>query len=432
MLPVLTALLLMGTVLMYEALKSCRAETLRPNAGRALERLLNNMTAARSALRALRLYFYVCLGCLTARALPGLNVWQALLAALGVALFIHYICTLLPARAARRHANGLVRALAPLYNGVSLLLRPLTALNERLQQAMPSLKMDEDDTLADHVTEDEIRAMMDLGEEKGALEGDEHALLENVFDFGDLNAADCMVHRVDMTAIWIGDSEKDVGDLIAASGRSRFPVYDENTDDIVGILISRDFLLNVIKPANQKKPLRKLLREPYFVPETVKAGVLLKNMQLTKNHMAIVVDEYGGISGLVTMEDLLEQIVGEIYDEYDHPEAAPRIRKIGEDTWRADGSVELEALSEATGVQIPEHEDYDTLGGLFLSRFSEIPEDGTQPETVIPLTKDLEAPESGPYDALRIHVERLLDRRVEQATVQLIHCQADPPPPAQE
>ena len=432
MLPVLTALLLMGTVLMYEALKSCRAETLRPNAGRALERLLNNITAARSALRALRLYFYVCLGGLTARALPGLNTWQALLAALGVALFIHYICTLLPARAARRHANGLVRALAPLYNGVSLLLRPLTALNERLQQAMPSLKMDEDDTLADHVTEDEIRAMMDLGEEKGALEGDEHALLENVFDFGDLNAADCMVHRVDMTAIWIGDSEKDVGDLIAASGRSRFPVYDENTDDIVGILISRDFLLNVIKPANQKKPLRKLLREPYFVPETVKAGVLLKNMQLTKNHMAIVVDEYGGISGLVTMEDLLEQIVGEIYDEYDHPEAAPRIRKIGEDTWRADGSVELEALSEATGVQIPEHEDYDTLGGLFLSRFSEIPEDGTQPETVIPLTKDLEAPESGPYDALRIHVERLLDRRVEQATVQLIHCQADPPPPAQE
>ena len=432
MLPVLTALLLMGTVLMYEALKSCRAETLRPNAGRALERLLNNMTAARSALRALRLYFYVCLGCLTARALPGLNVWQALLAALGVALFIHYICTLLPARAARRHANGLVRSLAPLYNGVSLLLRPLTALNERLQQAMPSLKMDEDDTLADHVTEDEIRAMMDLGEEKGALEGDEHALLENVFDLGDLNAADCMVHRVDMTAIWIGDSEKDVGDLIAASGRSRFPVYDENTDDIVGILISRDFLLNVIKPANQKKPLRKLLREPYFVPETVKAGVLLKNMQLTKNHMAIVVDEYGGISGLVTMEDLLEQIVGEIYDEYDHPETSPRIRKIGEDTWRADGSVELEALSEATGVQIPEHEDYDTLGGLFLSRFSEIPEDGTQPETVIPLTKDLEAPESGPYDALRIRVERLLDRRVEQATVQLIHCQADPPPPAQE
>ena len=181
------------------------------------------------------------------------------------------------------------------------------------------------------------------------------------------------------------------------------------------------FLLNMNKRPGEKKPLRKLLREPYFVPETVKAGVLLKNMQLTKNHMAMVVDEYGGISGLVTMEDLLEQIVGDIFDEYDKPESTPEIQKISDDTWRADGSVELEALGEEMGIEIPENEDYDTLGGLFLSRFAEIPEDGTQPETTIPLTRDLEEPESGPYDALRIHVDDLQEHRVEQATVQLIH-----------
>ena len=420
-LPVLTAFLLMGTILMYEALKSCRAESLRQNAGPSLSRLLNRMPAARSALRTLRLYFYVCLGFQTARCLPGLNAWQVLLACLAVTVFIHFICTLLPARAAHRHADGLVRSLAPLYNVLSLLLRPLTALNERIQLAMPSLKMEDDGELSEHVTEDEIRAMMDLGEEKGELEGDEHELLENVFDFGDLNAADCMVHRVDMTAVWIGDDEKTVSDLIAETGRSRFPVYDENTDDIVGILFARDFLLNMTKRPGEKKPMRKLLREPYFVPETVKAGVLLKNMQLTKNHMAMVVDEYGGISGLVTMEDLLEQIVGEIYDEYDEPETVPEIQKLSDDTWRADGSVELEALGEAMGIEIPENEDYDTLGGLFLSRFAEIPEDGTQPETTIPLTHDLEAPEEGPYDALNIRVNQLLDRRVEDATVQLVH-----------
>ena len=420
-LPVLTAFLLMGTVLMYEALKSCRQDSLRRGAGKALNKLLNKMSAARSALRTLRLYFYVCLGFLTARCFPGLNAWQQPLAAMIVTLTIHFICTLLPARAARRHANGLVRAFAPLYNGLSAFLRPITALNERIQQAMPSLKMEEDGEPGGHGTEDEIRAMMDLGEEKGELEGDEHELLENVFDFGDLNAADCMVHRVDMTAVWIGDDEKTVCDLISDTGRSRFPVYDENTDDIVGILFARDFLLNMNKKPGEKKPLRKLLREPYFVPETVKAGVLLKNMQLTKNHMAMVVDEYGGISGLVTMEDLLEQIVGDIFDEYDKPESTPEIQKISDDTWRADGSVELEALGEEMGIEIPENEDYDTLGGLFLSRFAEIPEDGTQPETTIPLTRDLEEPESGPYDALRIHVDDLQEHRVEQATVQLIH-----------
>ena len=279
--------------------------------------------------------------------------------------------------------------------------------------------------MTSHGTEDEIRAMMDLGEEKGELEGAEHELLENVFDFGDLKASDCMVHRVDMTTVWIGDSDAEIAELIAGTGRSRFPVCGEDTDDVVGILFARDFLLNMTRQNGQKKPLRKLLREPYFVPETVRAGVLLKNMQLTKNHMAMVVDEYGGISGLVTMEDLLERIVGDIYDETDPPAPTAEIQQISDDTWRADGSVELDALGEALGIRIPENDDYDTLGGLFLSRLAEIPEDGTQPETVIPLTPDLEAPESGAYDALRIRVEHLLDHRVEQATVQRIHVEPD-------
>ncbi len=424
-LPVLTALLLMGTILMYEALKNCRTERLKDGAGPALSKLLRRLPAARSALRTLRLYFYICLGILTARSLPNLNAWQAPVAGLALTVLAHFFCTLLPARAARRHADGLVRALAPLYNGLSLFLRPLTALNERLMVAMPSLKMEEEGGMTSHGTEDEIRAMMDLGEEKGELEGAEHELLENVFDFGDLKASDCMVHRVDMTTVWIGDSDAEIAELIAGTGRSRFPVCGEDTDDVVGILFARDFLLNMTRQNGQKKPLRKLLREPYFVPETVRAGVLLKNMQLTKNHMAMVVDEYGGISGLVTMEDLLERIVGDIYDETDPPAPTAEIQQISDDTWRADGSVELDALGEALGIRIPENDDYDTLGGLFLSRLAEIPEDGTQPETVIPLTPDLEAPESGAYDALRIRVEHLLDHRVEQATVQRIHVEPD-------
>ena len=424
-LPVLTALLLMGTVLMYEAIKYCRPEALHANASPALNRLLSKMPAARSALRTLRLYLCVTLGLFTAWCLPQMAAWQVPLAGIGLALIVHFVCTLLPARAIHGRADGVVRALAPLYNALSLLLRPLTLLNERLQRAMPSLAIEEEGT-GTHGTEDEIRAMMDLGEEQGELEGDEHELLENVFDFGDLKAADCMVHRVDMTTIWIGDDEQTISALISDTGRSRFPVYDENTDDIVGILFTRDYLLNMAKKPGERRPLRKLLREPYFVPETVRAGVLLKNMQLTKNHMAMVVDEYGGISGLVTMEDLLEQIVGEIYDEYDATESTPEIQKLDDGSWRCDGSVELEALGEAIGVTIPENEDYDTLGGLFLSRFSEIPEDGTQPETTIPLTPDLKPPETGAYDAIHIRVQTLLDHRVEDAIVRLVHLEALP------
>ena len=263
----------------------------------------------------------------------------------------------------------------------------------------------------EEVTEEEIRAMVDMGGESGAIEENEKEMIENIFEFNNRSAEDVMTHRTDVTSLSIHDTKDTIIATILDTGLSRFPVYDKDMDDIVGILNTRDFLLN--NHSEHPKPLQELLREAYFVPETVQADVLFRDMQQKKIHMSIVVDEYGGMSGIVTMEDLLEEIVGNIYDETD-PQDDADIVKLEDNLWRVSGSVSLEELSEALDVELPTEEDYDTLGGLIFDQFTTIPQDGTHPEV----------------DAagLHIRVEELSDHRVESALVSKL----PPQEPAQE
>ena len=156
-----------------------------------------------------------------------------------------------------------------------------------------------------------------------------------------------MVHRMDVLALHVDESREEILRTIRESGLSRFPVYDNDIDDIIGVLNTRDFLLNA--QLDEPKPLRELLRPAYLVPETVPADTLFSNMQKQKKHLAIVVDEYGGMSGIVTMEDLLEEIVGNIYDEFDPSEDA-EIEKLGDNLWRVTGTVDLETLAKALDV----------------------------------------------------------------------------------
>lgn len=212
-----------------------------------------------------------------------------------------------------------------------------------------------------------------------------------------------MVHRTDMVTIALDDSEEEILEAIRQSGLSRFPVYEDDVDDIIGILSTREYLLNFRVP--DPKPMKELLRPAYFIPESVAADVLFKDMQSRKTHMALVVDEYGGTSGLVTLEDLLEELVGNIYDEFD-PQEEQEIIQLDSGRWRVSGSADLEELAEAMGFDLPEDEDrdYDTLGGLVFSQLSVIPENGGRPVV----------------DALGLHiqVEELADRRVEWALVE--------------
>lgn len=213
---------------------------------------------------------------------------------------------LVPKRIAMKRAEAVASGAAGVIRFTAALMKPVVwLLSATTNGALRLLGFDPHDD-GEEVTEEEIRLMVDAGEEKGAIESAEKELIENVFEFNNLTAADVMTHRTEMTALWIGDPEDEITDAIIKSGFSRFPVYDEDIDNIVGILSTRQFLLNM--RSTVRKPIRELLFPPYFVPETVRADAMFRDMQQKKIHIAIVLDEYGGTSGLVTMEDLLETI----------------------------------------------------------------------------------------------------------------------------
>ena len=309
--------------------------------------------------------------------------------------FMYIFCSVLPQRWGSRKKEQVV-----LRNEKAVrLVFWLTDLVRRSVDALIGETPEESE-----VTEDDILLMVDRGEEAGAIEETEKEMIENIFEFNDRTVEDVMTHRTDVEAIWIGDDHDAVVQRILETGLSRFPVYDRDMDDIIGILNIRDFLLN--SHTEHPKPMRALLREPYFVPETVQAGVLFRDMQKRKVHMAIVVDEYGGVSGIATMEDLLEEIVGNIYDEYD-PQTEAEITRLEDNLWRISGTASLESVMEALDVRLSTEEDYDTLGGLVFNQLTTIPEDGSHPEVDV--------------EGLHIRVERMEGHRVETALVSLLN-----------
>ena len=198
----------------------------------------------------------------------------------------------------------------PILLGISVVLNLLLLLRRPI---LSWLHRDKGEELAS-----EIMAMVEEGEESGAIEQNEKELIENIFEFNSMTADDVMIHRTDMVTLPLRADDSTILSTIQSSGLSRFPVYNEDIDDIVGILSTRDYLLN--SRQKQPLPLEKLLRPAYFVPESVRADVLFRDMQNRKIHMALVVDEYGGTGGLLTLEDLLEELVGKIYDEFDPQE----------------------------------------------------------------------------------------------------------------
>ena len=332
----------------------------------------------------------------TVRELVGAVVWVALLM-LGVALM-----DLATERYAWHRADQLVCKVYPLASLLETLLRPvcrlmllIANLTLRLFGVNPKAQIEE-------VSEDEILLMVGEGEETGAIDQEEKELIENIFEFDDTTAEDVMVHRTDMEMIWLDDSDEEIVNTIRESGLSRFPVCAEDVDDVVGILNTRDYLLNARLP--QPKPLREILRPAHFVPESVKADTLMRDMQKQKVHMAIVVDEYGGTSGLLTLEDLLEELVGEIYDEFDEVEEQ-EITALGNDCWRIAGTVTLEDVAEALELDIPEEDEdeFETLGGLVFGQLAVIPEDGTKPQVTAL--------------GMEIQVEEITDHRIAWATV---------------
>lgn len=227
------------------------------------------------------------------------------------------------------------------------------------------------------VTEEEIRMMVDVGGEKGVIEDTQIEMINNIFEFDDIDVADIMTHRTDMVCIDDDEPLSEAVKLSIENGFSRIPVYEEDPDDIVGIVYIKDFLKYVGATLPKTKTVKDMMRSAYYVPETKRCGELFTEMTEKRVQMAVVVDEYGGTAGIVTLEDLLESIVGNIQDEYDHEDE--EISIINETTFTVDGITDIEEVEEHIGKTFPDG-DYDTIGGYIISVLGFLPQDGEMNE----------------------------------------------------
>jgi CBS domain containing-hemolysin-like protein len=226
------------------------------------------------------------------------------------------------------------------------------------------------------LSEEELISLVDVSEEKGALEQDEKEMIHSIFEFGETNVKEIMVPRIDMISVSTESDLATLLNLIKTHMHSRIPLYHEKVDNIIGIIYAKDLLPYM----DQKKSIefnpRDLARPAYFVPEQKKIDDLLREFQTERIHMAIVVDEYGGTSGLVTLEDIIEEIVGEIQDEHDSEQ--PMYQKVSDREFLIDGSMDLEELNEELSLELPTEEGVETLAGFLFGLFGSVPKEKQQ------------------------------------------------------
>ena len=255
------------------------------------------------------------------------------------------------------------------------------------------------------ITEQELRASAEVASEEGEIEEEEKELIHSIFEFGDTIVREVMVPRPDVVAIEDDKTLRDVQALVLEHGYSRVPVYREDLDDVVGIVYAKD-VLKALHQGKHDMPLDEIVREPHYVPETKKVAELLREMQRDKFHIALVTDEYGSVSGLVTLEDLLEELVGEIADEYDREE--PELVQVADGLYRVSGKTSIDDVNEELDVELPD-EEWDTVAGLLLELFGRIPKDGDEVE----------------YQGLSFTAEEVQGRRIAKVLIARAPAPAD-------
>jgi len=277
----------------------------------------------------------------------------------------------LPEALALRNPEGIALSLAWTIHLLSILFAPIVRLIARVSQWFAGSAQGEREGLP-FITEEEIKTLVDAGQEEGVIEEDEKAMIYSIFAFGDTAAREVMVPRIDIVAIDITTPLDEALRVIVAAGHSRIPVYRDNIDNIQGILYAKDFLEWWHEDVSDRS-LDELLRPAYFVPESKMLDDLLAELQQRKVHIAVVVDEYGGTAGLVTIEDILEEIVGEIQDEYDSEEDPFQVT--GEDEYVFNSRIDLDDINQMLDTHLPT-EQGDTLGGFIYSQLGKVPAAG--------------------------------------------------------
>lgn len=248
------------------------------------------------------------------------------------------------------------------------------------------------------ITEDELRTIVEVSHEEGVIESEEKKIINNVFDFGDSVAKDIMVPRIDMAMVEVGATYDELIDIFREEKYTRMPVYEETTDNVIGIINMKDVLLI---DRNEEFHVRDLLREPLYTYEYKNTAELMVEMRQTSNNMIIVLDEYGATAGMITLEDLLEEIVGEIRDEYDEDEEQELV-EVGPGEYVVEGSMKLDDLNDQLDLEL-ESEDYDSIGGLIIGQLDRLPEEG---ESVV-------------CDGIRLVVDRLDKNRIDRVHMYL-------------
>ena len=265
-----------------------------------------------------------------------------------------------------------LRFAKPIYM-IMQVLTPVIFIVDKLSQGVLRLLHVDPNKKQDAITEDELRTIVEVSHEEGVIESDEKKMIYNVFDFGDSVAKDIMVPRIDMTFIDVDATFSEVIEVFREVKYTRYPVYEETTDNVIGIINIKDLLLT----ENQKKfCIRDYLREPLYTYEFKKTAELMVELRKTQNNIAIVLDEYGATAGLITLEDMLEEIVGEIRDEYDEDEE-DLIRRIGPREYVVEEAMKLDDLNDQLGLDL-ESEDYDSIGGFIIGLLDHLPEEGEE------------------------------------------------------
>lgn len=331
---------------------------------------------------------------------PTLNAIAVIVITIILSYFTLVLGELVPKRVAMCKAEKLALGMSGLISFISRLFAPIVWLLTKSTNGMLRLFGIDPNAQDDEVSEEEIRMMVDVGSEKGTIDHEEKEFIQNVFEFDDINAGEIATHRTDVALLWLEEDMDAWKETIDESRHTLYPVCDDSPDNVVGVLNAKDYFR--LEDKSRQSVMENAVKSAYFVPESVKADVLFRNMKRTRNNIAIVLDEYGGMTGIVTVNDLVEQLVGDLGDDEAEEAPKPEIERLDSNTWRIRGSAPLDDVCEALKQKLP-LDDYETFGGLVFGALGAVPQDGERVE--------LET------CGLIIKVKEIKEHQIESATV---------------
>jgi putative hemolysin len=310
--------------------------------------------------------------------------------------------------AARVWAERLILSTWPFWSAAAQILTPAFAITRATERAIRWLTGHPEAPSEEEVLEDELKSIVTEGHREGFIEGDTREMIESVMELTDVTVAEIMTPRTYMVAMRVDKPWDEAVRFVIDSGHTRIPIYGESRDEIVGILHAKDVLAEMARPAPDRRPLAEILREPFFVPESKKVDELLEEFQKCRNHIAIAVNEFGGVSGLVTIEDVIEQIVGEIADEYDEA-LVDGIKSTSDTSCESLARVRIEEINRRMGISLPDDKEFDTLGGFLFHELGRIPEVGEE------LT----------HGEVRFRILDASRRRIDRVSIEVLRPQAE-------